>query len=142
MWKVYTPKSGTKEFLVCTDCDAVIDISHDADIHVTPNEFDFCPYCGSPATEHGIELWLERNNSVNQYWNTRRPTESEYLRIYKDGEKVMRRLLICYNTDIKNYAVGYYDGYKWMKEFPVNQIINKEDVIAWHILDTYDEPIE
>ena len=165
MWKIYTPKSGTKEFLVCTECDAVIDISHDAEIHVTPNEFDFCPYCGKPATEHGIELLAERNiqlyetekecaefhnkwdpdpyenwvpTKAEEPWMSRLPVRSEYFATDKNGEEYMRRLIIAYKTDTVEYAIGYYDGYKWMREYPLNKIIDKDDVVAWRILDKFN----
>ena len=58
----------------------------------------------------------------------RLPGEEEYTAKAKDGEEYYVRLLIAYKTDIIEYEIGYYDGYKWMTEMPIRLI---KDVVAW-----------
>ncbi len=58
----------------------------------------------------------------------RLPGKEEYTAKAEDGTEYYVRLLIAYKTDIIEYEIGYYDGYKWMTEMPI-RIIN--DVVAW-----------
>ena len=44
----------------------------------------------------------------------RLPSEEEYTATSEDGTEYYARLLIAYKTDIVEYEIGYYDGYKWM----------------------------
>lgn len=165
MWKIYKPTNSNKEFLVCSECDATIDMSPGSPIQITPDEFDFCPYCGEVATEHGIEILAERNRQfmklkkgceefqrkwdpdpyenwvptkAEKPWMSRLPVRSEYFATDKNGEEYMRRLIIAYKTDTIEYAIGYFDGYKWMREYPLNQTIDKDAVVAWRILDKFN----
>ena len=56
------------------------------------------------------------------------PRKEEYTATAEDGTEYYIRLLIAYKTDIVEYKIGYYDGYKWMTEEPIRLI---EDVVAW-----------
>ena len=58
----------------------------------------------------------------------RLPTKEEYTAKAEDGTEYYVRLLIAYKTDIVEYEIGYYDGYKWMTEMPIRII---KDVVAW-----------
>ena len=58
----------------------------------------------------------------------RLPRKEEYTAKAEDGTEYYVRLLIAFKTDIVEYEIGYYDGYKWMTEMPI-QLIN--DVVAW-----------
>jgi hypothetical protein len=58
----------------------------------------------------------------------RLPSKEEYTAKAKDGTEYYVRLLIAYKTDIVEYEIGYYDGYKWMTEMPIKLI---KDVVAW-----------
>ena len=51
------------------------------------------------------------------------------------GESFYRRLLIAYKTDTLNYAIGYFDGNNFIREYPMGYIISDADVIGWKILD-------
>ena len=62
------------------------------------------------------------------------PTESEYLTFYKDGSSSFKRLNIAFKTDTIEYAIGYYDGYKWFTDR--HKIKN---VIAWKPFMIYEE---
>ena len=54
------------------------------------------------------------------------PRESEYTGL-SNGQHYMKRLEIAYMTDTIEYAIGYYDGYKWMDKRH-EKIIN---AVAW-----------
>lgn len=58
----------------------------------------------------------------------RLPEKEEYTAKSKDGTEYYARLLLAYKTDIVEYEIGYYDGYKWLSEMPMRII---KDVIAW-----------
>lgn len=58
----------------------------------------------------------------------RLPDKEEYTAKSKDGTEYYVRFLIAYKTDIVEYEIGYYDGYKWMTEMPIRLI---KDVVAW-----------
>jgi len=58
----------------------------------------------------------------------RLPSKEEYTARAEDGTEYYVRLLIAYKTDIVEYEIGYYDGYKWMTEMPIRLI---KDVVAW-----------
>ena len=58
----------------------------------------------------------------------RLPSKEEYATEAEDGIEYYVRLLIAYKTDIVEYEIGYYDGYKWMTEMPIRLI---KDVVAW-----------
>ena len=58
----------------------------------------------------------------------RLPGKEEYTATTEYGTEYYIRLLIAYKTDIVEYKIGYYDGYKWMTEKPIRLI---KDVVAW-----------
>ena len=58
----------------------------------------------------------------------RLPSKEEYTAKIENGTEYYKRLLIAYKTDIIEYEIGYYDGYKWMTEMPIRLI---KDVVAW-----------
>ena len=58
----------------------------------------------------------------------RLPSKEEYTAKTEDGTEYYVRLLVAYKTDIVEYEIGYYDGYKWMTEMPIRLI---KDVVAW-----------
>lgn len=75
--------------------------------------------------------YLMANGVTVQKWTPvaeRLPGKEEYTAKAEDGAEYYVRLLIAYKTDIIEYEIGYYDGYKWMTEMPI-RIIN--DVVAW-----------
>lgn len=69
------------------------------------------------------------------YCNERFPKLTEY-----SHENVLKRLEIAYMTDTVGYAIGYYDGYKWIDKR--NRKI--DNVIAWKqflkLPESYHEP--
>ena len=67
----------------------------------------------------------------------RLPTEDEYLTHHNDGLDTLKRITVAYMTDTIEYAIGCYDGYKWM-----NQLGNKKinDVVAWKPFEIYEAP--
>ena len=67
----------------------------------------------------------------------RLPEKDEYTAKSKDGTEYYVRLLIAYETDIVEYEIGYYDGYKWLTEMPIHII---KDVIAWKTFEPLPEP--
>ena len=74
---------------------------------------------------------LIANGVTVQEWisvNDRLPSKEEYTAKAEDGTEYYVRLLIAYKTDIVEYEIGYYDGYKWMTEMPIRLI---KDVVAW-----------
>ena len=74
---------------------------------------------------------LIANGVTVQKWTPvaeRLPGKEEYTAKTEDNTEYYVRLLIAYKTDIIEYEIGYYDGYKWMTEMPI-RIIN--DVVAW-----------
>lgn len=74
---------------------------------------------------------LIANGVTVQEWisvDDRLPSKEEYTAKSEDGTEYYVRLLIAYKTDIVEYEIGYYDGYKWMTEMPIRLI---KDVVAW-----------
>ena len=74
---------------------------------------------------------LISNGVTVQEWisvSERLPSKEEYTAKAEDGTEYYVRLLIAYKTDIVEYEIGYYDGYKWMTEMPIRLI---KDVVAW-----------
>ena len=67
----------------------------------------------------------------------RLPGKEEYTAKTEDSTEYYVRLLIAYKTDIIEYEIGYYDGYKWMTEMPI-RIIN--DVVAWMPFPNLQQP--
>lgn len=66
------------------------------------------------------------------------PMKEEYLAKAKDGEEYMVRLLIAYQSDTVGYAIGYYDGFKWLDEMSMRRIT---DVISWkHFFPLPEQP--
>jgi hypothetical protein len=83
---------------------------------------------------------LIANGVTVQEWisvKDRFPEEDEYIAKTKDGIKYYRRLLIAYQTDIVEYEIGYYDGYKWLTEMPMRRI---KDVVAWMLFPNMPQP--
>jgi hypothetical protein len=71
--------------------------------------------------ENGVTFATD--NNVGDKWisvKERLPSEEEYTATSEDGTEYYARLLIAYKTDIVEYEIGYYDGYKWMTEMPIN----------------------
>lgn len=66
----------------------------------------------------------------------RLPNRDEYLAKWHDGTEYYVRLLVAYKTDIVEYEIGYYDGFKWLTEMPMKKI---NDVIAWKPFDQLPE---
>ena len=58
----------------------------------------------------------------------RLPEKKEYLAKAEYGTEYLMRLLIACKTDIVEYEIGYYDGFKWLSEMPMRKIT---DVVAW-----------
>ena len=74
---------------------------------------------------------LIAHGAMVQEWisvKDRLPDKEEYTARSEDGTEYYVRLLIAYKTDIVEYEIGYYDGYKWMTEMPIRLI---KDVVAW-----------
>ena len=71
---------------------------------------------------HGVTVqeWISATERL--------PDKEEYTAKSKDGTEYYVRLLIAYKTDIVEYEIGYYDGYKFMTEMPIRLI---KDVVAW-----------
>ncbi len=67
----------------------------------------------------------------------RLPNKEEYTEKTEDGTEYYVRLLIAYKTDIVEYEIGYYDGYKWMTEMPIRII---KDAVAWMPFPNMPEP--
>lgn len=66
----------------------------------------------------------------------RLPEKSEYLETGDDARRFYIRFEIAYKTDTIEYAIGYYDGFKWFDER--NRFI--QNVVGWRILETFPEP--
>ena len=74
---------------------------------------------------------------AKQQWvptSVRLPGKDEYIAKTDDGTEYYVRLLVAYKTDIVEYEIGYYDGYKWLTEMPMRII---HDVIAWKVFDPF-----
>lgn len=63
----------------------------------------------------------------------RLPEENESYGFPADAEPYMKRLELAYMTDIVEYKIGYFDGFKWMDSR--HRII--ENVVAWKIHEPY-----
>ena len=97
------------------------------------------------SMNHGFGIWYAsalytagcRKQSGWISVEERLPSKSEYLNRHNDGIDTLKRLTIAYMTDTIEYAIGCYDGYKW-----VNQLGNKKinDVIAWRPFELYEPP--
>ena len=86
--------------------------------------------CGD-AYPKATASYLISNGVTVQEWisvKDRLPSKEEYIAKAEDGTEYYVRLLIAYKTDIVEYEIGYYDGYKWMTEMPIRLI---KDVVAW-----------
>ena len=87
---------------------------------------------GDPAEEVGLDALamaisaLEKTKWISV--DDRLPGKEEYTATAEDGTEYYIQLLIAYKTDIVEYEIGYYDGYKWMTEKPIRLI---KDVVAW-----------
>ena len=98
------------------------------------------------AAAHSIDLYRRECEflkwqvlNANQWISVkdRLPTEDEYLTHHADGLDTFKRLLIAYKTDIIEYQIGCYDGWKWMNQLG-NRVI--KDVVAWKPFETYEPP--
>lgn len=76
----------------------------------------------SNLIDHGVTVqdWISVKDRL--------PSKEEYTAKAEDGTEYYVRLLIAYKTDIVEYEIGYYDGYKWMTEMPIRLV---KDVVAW-----------
>ena len=88
------------------------------------DEMDFCGELCNFAEELIQKARKPRWIPVTE----RLPSKEEYTAKAEDGTEYYVRLLIAYKTDIVEYEIGYYDGYKWMTEMPIRLI---KDVVAW-----------
>ena len=86
--------------------------------------------CGSNTSEEIAENLIAHGVTVQEWIpvSERLPSKEEYTAKAEDGTEYYVRLLIAYKTDIVEYKIGYYDGYKWMTEEPIRLI---KDVVAW-----------
>lgn len=57
----------------------------------------------------------------------RLPKKEEYAATAEDGTEYYVWLLMAHKTNIVEYKIGYYDGYKWMTETPIRFV---KDVMA------------
>lgn len=83
---------------------------------------------------------LATDNNVGSKWipvTERLPNKEEYTTKTEDGTAYYARLLIAYKTDITEYEIGYYDGYKWMTEMSIRLI---KDVVPWMPFPNMPEP--
>jgi hypothetical protein len=83
---------------------------------------------------------LIANGITVQKWipvTERLPSKEEYTAKSEDGTEYYVRLLIAYKTDIVEYEIGYYDGYKWLTEMPMRII---KDVVAWMLFPNMPQP--
>lgn len=97
-----------------------------------------CRYCCDCHVKHEADRLYKAGYRKQSGWisvEERLPSESEYLNRHNDGIDTLKRLTIAYMTDTIEYAIGCYDGYKW-----VNQLGNKKinDVIAWRPFELYE----
>ena len=87
---------------------------------------------GDPAEEVGLDALAMAISALEKTkWisiDDRLPGKEEYTATAEDSTEYYIRLLIAYKTDIVEYEIGYYDGYKWMTEKPIRLI---KDVVAW-----------
>lgn len=86
-----------------------------------------------PVNAEALHELVERSRKLREErrWipvTERLPSKEEYTAKAEDGTEYYVRLLIAYKTDIVEYEIGYYDGYKWMTEMPIRLI---KDVVAW-----------
>ena len=89
------------------------------------------PFIGMRSWSERISNHLIANSVTVQEWipvTERLPSKEEYAAKAEDGTEYYARLLIAYKTDIVEYEIGYYDGYKWMTEMPIRLI---KGVVAW-----------
>ena len=95
--------------------------------------------CNGMCSECTAELLIANGVTVQEWIpvSERLPEEEEYTAKSKDGAEYYARLLLAYKTDIVEYEIGYYDGYKWLSEMPMRII---KDVIAWKQFEPLPEP--
>lgn len=113
----------------------LIDVFMHLDRHIeNRDEYGIC-YTSDFAEAVETVLTMLKNQDANgvtvQQWipvSERLPSKEEYTAKAEDGTEYYVRLLIAYKTDIVEYEIGYYDGYKWMTEMPIRII---KDVVAW-----------
>ena len=101
----------------------IVNASHECD--------DFYDLWDMRQAVDGIADFLIAHGATVQEWisvKDRLPSKEEYTAKAEDGTEYYVRLLIAYKTDIVEYEIGYYDGYKWMTEMPIRLI---KDVVAW-----------
>lgn len=92
---------------------------------------DYCPLLWMQGEVTNLANYLIAHGVTVQEWisvKDRLPSKEEYTAKAEDGTEYYVRLLIAYKTDIVEYEIGYYDGYKWMTEMPIRLI---KDVVAW-----------
>lgn len=82
------------------------------------------------SSEEIADELIPRGVTVQEWISVkdRLPSKEEYTEKAEDGTEYYVRLLIAYKTDIVEYEIGYYDGYKWMTEMPPRRI---KDAVAW-----------
>lgn len=99
-----------------TDREKLVELQMQAKIGWTKEEF------ADHLIAHGVTVqeWISVKDRL--------PSKEEYTAKAEDGTEYYVRLLIAYKTDIVEYEIGYYDGYKWMTEMPIRLI---KDVVAW-----------
>ena len=101
----------------------IVEASHECD--------DFYDLWDMRQCAEEIASFMITHGVTVQEWisvNDRLPRKEEYTAKAEDGTEYYVRLLIAYKTDIVEYEIGYYDGYKWMTEMPIRLI---KDVVAW-----------
>ena len=106
-----------------TDREKLVELVHDARMNAL--------WHNAPKPSEYITDMLIDNGVTVQEWisvKDRLPSKEEYTAKAEDGTEYYVRLLIAYKTDIVEYEIGYYDGYKWMTEMPIRII---KDVVAW-----------
>ncbi len=129
----------------------------DADALIGEFAERFDEACEQMHTKENKDYWKGYSTGVNWGKNTvadaptvdavevvrwipvseRLPSKEEYTARTEDGSEYYVRLLVAYKTDIIEYEIGYYDGYKWMTEMPIHLIKN---VVAWMLFPNFSQP--